>query len=304
MGNGNINKEIVYLQEVGPRDGLQNESRALPPEDRVQLIDLLSEAGLKRIQIGSFVNPRRVPQMLGTHLVWANIRKFPLTRYSVLVLNEKGMEQAVACSVPHVEVFVSASQTHSIKNSGATIEQAKTSAARILELALESDIGVSAGVMCAFGCYYEGAVSLETVLETATEFESLNPTEIVLADSPGLADPKSIKRTLAAVSEIVSMDRVSIHLHNTRGLGLANMKAALEMGVRRFDSSVGGLGGCPFIPGAAGNISTEASVMLLESLGFDTWSELGESRAGPRDPGKDACPKNRCRINGLTFSFR
>jgi hydroxymethylglutaryl-CoA lyase len=276
MGNGNVIREIVYLQEVGPRDGLQNESRALPPEDRVQLIDLLSEAGLKRIQIGSFVNPRRVPQMLGTHLVWAKIRKSPFTRYSVLILNEKGMEQAISHCVSHVEVFVSASQTHSIKNSGATIEQAKAAVARIVKLALESEIGISVGVMCAFGCYYEGPVSLQMVVETAAEFDSYKPTEIVLADSPGLADPKSIKRTLAAVSELVSMDRVSIHLHNTRGLGLANMKAALEMGVRRFDSSVGGLGGCPFIPGAAGNISTEASVMALESLGFDTGVDLGK----------------------------
>jgi hydroxymethylglutaryl-CoA lyase len=260
----------VLLQEVGPRDGLQNEAVILSPEVRADLIGRLVDAGLGRIQIGSSVNPQRVPQMAGTDKVWKLLRKKEGVRYSVLVLNQRGVEQAIAWQVPHVEVFVSASETHSLKNSGVGVAEALETAARMIDLAQRSEIGVTAGVMCAFGCFYEGSVPVERVVKIVSALEASSPGEIGLADTTGMARPEDIKRVIESAGSIVGVDRLAIHLHDTRGLGIANLLAALEMGVRRFDTSVGGLGGCPFIPGAVGNISTEQTVEILESRGFRT----------------------------------
>jgi hydroxymethylglutaryl-CoA lyase len=260
----------VLLQEVGPRDGLQNEAIILSPEVRADLIERLVDAGLGRIQIGSFVNPRRVPQMAETDKVWKLLGKKQGVRYSVLVLNQRGVEQAIARQVPYVEVFVSASETHSLKNSGMGVAQALETAARMIDLAQSSEIGVTAGVMCAFGCFYEGSVQVERVVEIVSALEECFPAEIGLADTTGMARPDDIKRVIESIGSKVGVDRLAIHLHDTRGLGIANLLAALEAGVRRFDTSVGGLGGCPFVPGAVGNISTEQTVNTLESRGFRT----------------------------------
>jgi hydroxymethylglutaryl-CoA lyase len=169
-----------------------------------------------------------------------------------------------------VEVFVSASETHSLKNSGMGVTEALETAARMIDLAQRSEIGVTAGVMCAFGCFYEGTVAVERVVEIVSALEASSPAEIGLADTTGMARPDDIKRVIESVGSKVGVDRLAIHLHDTRGLGIANLLAALEMGVRRFDTSVGGLGGCPFVPGAVGNISTEQTVEILESRGFYT----------------------------------
>jgi hydroxymethylglutaryl-CoA lyase len=260
----------VLLQEVGPRDGLQNEAVILSPEVRADLVERLVDAGLGRIQIGSFVNPKRVPQMAGTDNVWKLLRKKEGVRYSVLVLNQRGVEQAIAQHVPYVEVFVSASETHSLKNSGVGVAEALETAARMIDRARRSEIGVTAGVMCAFGCFYEGTVPVERVAEIVSALEASCPAEIGLADTTGMARPDDIKRVIESVGSMVGVDRLAIHLHDTRGLGIANLLAAVEMGVRRFDTSVGGLGGCPFIPGAVGNISTEQTVEILESRRFYT----------------------------------
>ncbi len=260
----------VYIQEVGPRDGLQNEAAILTPESRAGVIERLVDAGLPRIQIGSFVNPRRVPQMAETDKVWKLVRTKQDVRYSVLVLNHRGVEQAIALRVPHVEVSVSASETHSLKNSGVTVAKALKSADAITQSAAKHGIGVTAGVMCAFGCFYEGIVPIKRVAEIIAALEASSPDEIGLADTVGMAHPDDIKRMVESVGAWVGLDRLALHLHDTRGLGIANLYAGLEMGVRRFDTSVGGLGGCPFIPGAAGNISTERAVENIESKGFRT----------------------------------
>jgi hydroxymethylglutaryl-CoA lyase len=262
--------KTVLLQEVGPRDGLQNETVILSPEVRADLVERLVDSGLGRIQIGSFVSPKRVPQMAGTDKVWKLLRKKEGVRYSVLVLNQRGVEQAIAQHVPYLEVFVSASETHSLKNSGVGVAEALETSARMIDLAQRSEIGVTAGVMCAFGCFYEGAVPVERVVEIVSALEASCPAEIGLADTTGMARPDDIKRVIESVGSMVGVDRLAIHLHDTRGLGIANLLAAMEMGVRRFDTSVGGLGGCPFIPGAVGNISTEQTVQILESKGFYT----------------------------------
>jgi hydroxymethylglutaryl-CoA lyase len=266
----NPTDKTVLLQEVGPRDGLQNEAVILSPEVRANLIEGLVNAGLSRIQIGSFVNPKRVPQMAGTDKVWKLLGKKQGVRYSVLVLNQRGVEQAIARQVPHVEVYVSASETHSLKNSGTSVAEALDRSALMIESAVKQGVGVTAGVMCAFGCFYEGPVPVQRVVEIVSTLETSSPAEIGLADTTGMAQPDDIKRVIESVGSMVGVDRLAMHLHDTRGLGIANLLAALEMGVRRFDTSVGGLGGCPFIPGAVGNISTEQTVEILESKGFRT----------------------------------
>jgi hydroxymethylglutaryl-CoA lyase len=261
---------MVWLQEVGPRDGLQNESRVLSVDRRTHLIEALTDAGLPRIQIGSFVNPRRVPQMANTDLVWRKLHKKPSVRYSVLVLNAQGLERALSEKIPHVEIYVSASESHSRENSGATVEQALIDALSMIESALTHGVGVTAGIMCAFGCFVEEIVTREKVEEIVSAFQTLDPTEIALADTAGMARPEAVKDLLSTVKDLVDFNRLTLHLHDTRGFGMGNLVAALEMGVRRFDASVGGLGGCPFIPGAVGNISTEASASLLHALGYRT----------------------------------
>lgn len=267
-------KKEVLLQEVGPRDGLQNEPQVLSVETRVELVENLVDAGLKRIQIGSFVNPRRVPQMAGTDTLWQQLRKASGVRYSVLALNAKGLELALAERIPHVEVYVSASETHSMKNSGVSVEGALESAAAMIEAATARGVGVTAGVMCAFGCFYEGAVPVDKVMRIVARLKQKQPSEIGLADTSGMADPESIRAMIRAVSREVSLGKVTLHLHDTRGLGIQNMMAALELGVRRFDTAVGGLGGCPFIPGAPGNISTEKAAEALHAMGFVTGVEV------------------------------
>ncbi len=262
--------QLVLLQEVGPRDGLQNEPMTLAPEIRAKLIERLADAGLPRIQIGSFVNPRRVPQMAGTEKLWRCLKKKEAVRYSVLVLNERGLDRALAEGIPHIEIYVSASETHSQQNSGMSREKALKLASRMISLARENHRVVTAGVMCAFGCFYEGPVALDKVLDIIRQFVSVGAEEVGLADTPGLAEPSGIKTVLDAVRDIVSSDRLTLHLHDTRGNGMANLRTALEARVRQFDTSLGGSGGCPFIPGAKGNISTEQTVDTLESLGHVT----------------------------------
>jgi hydroxymethylglutaryl-CoA lyase len=262
--------DTAILQEVGPRDGLQNEKRILSPDIRADLIDRLADAGLPRIQIGSFVNPRLVPQMAGTDEVWHRIDKKAGVRYSVLALNRKGIQRAIGAGIPHVDIYVSVSESHSLKNVGTTVREALDEALVMIQLAQDSGIGVTAGVMCAFGCFYEGTVALEKVNEIVAALNAKSQGEIVLADTAGMADPECIKRTIESTAGIVEVPRLAVHLHNTRGFGIANLVAALNMGVRRFETSICGLGGCPFIPGAAGNVSTEETVNILECKGVST----------------------------------
>jgi len=260
----------VLLQDVALRDGLQNEPRTLDPDTRAQLAGRLADAGLPRIQVGSFVNPRLVPQMAGTDELWRLLPQKNGARYSVLVLNERGLDQALAASVPHVEIYVSASETHSIKNANVGIERAMTDASRMVRRAVAAGVGVTAGVMCAFGCFYEGEVPVERVLDIIAALDEECPSEIGLADTTGMGTPDHVERILKALEKKVSLERVALHLHDTRGLALANLHTALKLGVRRFDASVAGLGGCPFIPGAPGNLSTEKTVQTLGSLGYET----------------------------------
>lgn len=278
LGNAAADTHVI-LQEVCPRDGLQNEPVTLPVEVRAQIIEGLSEAGLRRIQVGSFVNPARVPQMAGTDQVWRLVRPREDTRYSALVLNHRGLGQALAAGIPHLEIYVSASETHSSRNVGMTVQEALSQACSMIDSALAAGLSVTAGVMCAFGCFYEGDVPVARVVDLVAALDRSDAVEIGLADTTGMADGTAVREMLQALSGQVKPPRIAMHFHDTRGQGLANVRASLDLGVRRFDTAVGGLGGCPFIPGAAGNISTERTIHLLEEQGFETGIDLSRLAA-------------------------
>ncbi|MEW6352136.1 MAG: hydroxymethylglutaryl-CoA lyase [Thermodesulfobacteriota bacterium] len=266
--------EIIALQEVAPRDGLQNEPIRLAPELRAELVDSLADAGLRRIQIGACVNPARVPQMAGTDQVWRLITRKEGVRHTVLVLNERGLDEALAAGIGHVEIYISASETHSRKNANTTVEESLRKAAGMIRRAAREGLGVLAGVMCAFGCFYEGAIPAEKLRELVLRLSEARPDRIALADTTGMGTREEIRAAIEAIRDAVSPASLSLHLHDTHGRGFENLRAGLDLGVRSFDSSVGGLGGCPFIPGARGNISTEGTVALVESLGFRTGVDL------------------------------
>lgn len=269
----------ILVQEVGPRDGLQNEPQSLPPRVRASLIDELAASGLPRIQIGSFVNPKRVPQMAETDTVWQLLKPRNDLRYSVLVLNERGLDQALTAGFPHVEIYVSASETHSRKNSNAGVAEALKAACRMIERAKNNGMTVTAGVMCALGCFYDGPVPAKKVRELVEAYCALDPDEIGLADTTGMGTPQLVRNLVQALGKTAKPEGIAFHFHDTHGHGLDNLRTALDMGVTRFDSSVGGLGGCPFIPGAKGNISTEQMVQTAEDMGCATGVDLAQVRA-------------------------
>jgi hydroxymethylglutaryl-CoA lyase len=260
----------VSLQEVALRDGIQNEKTLVPTEEKIKLIDRLADCGLKQIEVSSFVNPRLVPQMADAEELWKRIKRRDGVRYSALILSEKGLDRAIHCRVPHVGIFVSASETHSRKNSNKTIAEALDEASRLITKARSAGMEVRAGVMNAFGCVYEGRTPVEKVLSLVGRYLEAGPDEICLADSSGLGNPLQIKEVLQRVKSATGDKPMALHLHNTRGAGLANLFAALEEGVSSFDTSLGGLGGCPFIAGARGNIATEDTVSMLHEMGIET----------------------------------
>lgn len=264
----------VTIQEVAPRDGLQNEKTILSPAQRSQFIKRLVESGLTRVQVGAFVNPKRVPQMAHTDEVILLLESHPKVRYSVLALNMKGVESAIRSGVGHVEVFVSASETHSMKNSGMSISVALDSSRMMIKEARNAGLTVTSGVMCAFGCEFEGQVEIRRVKQIIEYFIEAQPEEVCLADTTGQSNPDLLESTLLEILTVVDVDRISLHLHDTYGHAEKNLLRALELGIRKFDSSAGGLGGCPFIPGAAGNISTEKVLGILNERGFMTGVDL------------------------------
>ncbi len=271
----NHNDATVLLQEVSTRDGLQNEPSILSAPQRIEIINALVKAGLRRIQIGAFVNPRFVPQMADSNRVWQGLdHNSKNVLYTVLVLNERGLKTALDLKLDHIEMYVSASETHSLKNSRMGLDQSLYNAKKIIRRAKEAGIGITGGIMCAFGCYFEGTVQQHKVCEMASDLLDAGATEIGLADTTGMAKPETVKTLITEISKITTVKMIGLHLHDTLGYGLANLEAGLESGVRRFDSSVGGIGGCPFIPGASGNIATDKVVRLIEGLGYKTGVDL------------------------------
>lgn len=269
-----IRKQGLLLEDEALRDGLQIESQLFTIEQKLELFRRLAEAGLRRIQVGSFVNPKIVPQMADTDELIRILGRQEKTVVSALILNGKGLDRALASGIAHVSMSVSVSDTHSRKNAGRSADEALASMVELIRNARSQGLSVRAGLQSAFGCVYEGAIAEGAVLAAAERLVSAGIDEMNLADSTGMATPRSIRSMVRRISAALPEARLSLHLHDTRGLGLANMFSGYEEGVRIFDVCAGGLGGCPFIKGAAGNVPTEDAVHMFEAMGIATGVNL------------------------------
>jgi isopropylmalate/homocitrate/citramalate synthase len=262
--------ERVRVVEVGPRDGLQNEGAVVAALDKVRFVEALADAGLPVVEVTSFVSPKAVPQLADADEVLPAVRRRDGVRYPVLVPNVRGMERAVAAGADAVAVFTAASEGFTRANINMTIAESLRAFAPVLERALQAGMWTRGYVSTAFGCPYDGAVGPEAVAQVAAELAALGCAEISIGDTIGVGRPEQVPTVVAAVAERVPLDRVALHLHDTGGRALENVAAGLEAGVRTFDSSAAGLGGCPFAPGAPGNVATEALVRFLEREGLET----------------------------------
>ncbi|MEP1198534.1 hydroxymethylglutaryl-CoA lyase [Tateyamaria sp.] len=271
--------EAVEIYEVGPRDGLQNEAGEISVADKVALIDHLSSAGFRRIEAGSFVSPKWVPQMAGTADVFAAIQRAPDVRYSALTPNLKGFDAAIEATVDEIAVFGSASEGFSKANINASIDESLERFAPVIEAARMIDLPVRGYVSCVVDCPHDGPVDPGAVARVADRLFALGCYEISLGDTLGHGTPETIARMLLAVRDVVPVGRLAGHYHDTGGRAMDNIDASLSLGVRVFDAAVGGLGGCPYAPGAAGNVATEAVAEHLDRLGYDTGLDLDVVRA-------------------------
>ena len=264
----------VEVREVGPRDGLQNEA-PVPVAERVRLIDALSRTGLRRIEAAAFVSPTAIPPMVGAEQVMADIERVPGVVYSALVPNLKGAERAIAAQADEVEVVVSASETHNRKNVRRSVAESLIGAREIVELAHGAGIEAEAIVSTAFGCPYEGDIAPERVAQLAGHLIDAEADRLSFGDTTGMATPRRVHDLLDALERAgIGPERVGLHFHDTRGTALANVVVSLERGVTRFDASIGGLGGCPYAPGASGNAVTEDLVHMCHDMGIDTGIDL------------------------------
>ncbi|UWQ36067.1 hydroxymethylglutaryl-CoA lyase [Leisingera aquaemixtae] len=262
--------EFAEIFEVGPRDGLQNEKREIPVAEKVALTDCLSRAGFKRIEVASFVSPKWVPQMAGSAEVLAGITRAPGVRYAALTPNMRGFEDAVAAKADEIAVFASASEGFSKANINATIEESITRFLPVLDAAKDIGLPVRGYVSCVTDCPFDGPTPPQKVAEVARRLFDLGCYEISLGDTIGQGTPETISAMLRAVVQQVPAGRLAGHYHDTAGRALDNIEASLDLGMRVFDAAVGGLGGCPYAPGAAGNVATEAVHKRLTELGYHT----------------------------------
>ena len=262
---------FVDLCEVGPRDGLQNEKRFVATADKLRYIELLARAGFREIEATSFVSPKWVPQLADAEQVLpAAIAAHPTTLFSVLVPNEKGLERALACGARKVSVFTAASEGFARKNINATIAESIERFRPVVAGAHAAGATVRGYVSCVIACPYDGPVAPEAVRETCARLVEIGVDELDLGDTIGVAHPDEVERMLRACAEVRPIDQIVLHLHETSGRAVACAERALALGVRRLDGSTGGIGGCPYAPGARGNIATEALVELCESRGYRT----------------------------------
>lgn len=264
----------VRLVEVGPRDGLQNERAVVTVDDKIEFVERLSAAGLAAIEVAAFVSPRWVPQMADADAVVAGLPRHVGTTYSALVPNLAGLKRALAAGIPEVAIFAAASETFSHRNTNRGIEESLAEYGEVTRAALAAGIRVRGYLSTCFGCPYEGEVPASRVAGLAERLLSLGVFEVVLSDTIGVAHPGQVRAVLDTVGAVVPLGRIALHFHDTRGTGLANVLMGLSMGVTTFDASAGGLGGCPFAPGAAGNLATEDLVYMLDGLGVRTGVDL------------------------------
>ena len=270
QANGSGMPEAVTLMEVGPRDGLQFEKKILPTPLKVELIADLVEAGLQEIQVASFVNPDIVPQMADADTLVAQLPEQAGVVYNGLVLNVKGVERAAAAGLKSVEISISASETHSRRNVNMTLKEATAQAGDMIRLSKELGLAIRAGIQCVFGFPDEETIPSERIQGIVEGFMEKGIEILCLSDTTGMADPGKIDAVMEKICPVVGDLDMALHLHDTKGLGLVNVQTALKYGIRHFDASLAGMGGCPFVPGAAGNIATEDLANFLHTLHIET----------------------------------
>jgi hydroxymethylglutaryl-CoA lyase len=266
----------VRIREVGPRDGFQNEPETISTEEKVRLIDMLSESGLRRLEVTSFVRPDVIPQLSDAEDVLGAVQRRDGVSFSVLIPNERGLERALGQRdrFDEINVFVSASETHNRKNVNRSIDESLAGLERTLAVAREAGLRSEGVISTSFGCPYEGRVPSDRVFAIAERLAAAGCAEVGFGDTTGMANPRQVGEFFAAVRERLAGVELTAHFHNTRGQGLANVLAALEQGIDSFESSFGELGGCPVPPGATGNVSTEDVVSMLHEMGVETGIDL------------------------------
>jgi isopropylmalate/homocitrate/citramalate synthase len=264
----------VRIVEVGPRDGLQNEPQTVPTATKIELVNRLADAGLPAVEAGAFVSPKWVPQMADSADVLKGIRRKPGVSYPVLVPNMKGFESAVAAGVHEIAIFGAASETFSRKNINCSIDESLERFAPVAAAARANGMRVRGYISCVAGCPYEGAIAPAAVAAVAKALDAMGCYEVSLGDTIGVGTPGKVRAMIEAVAREIPVGRLAVHLHDTYGQALANLYAALELGVATADSSVAGLGGCPYAKGASGNVATEDVVYMLDGLGIETGVDL------------------------------
>jgi len=266
----------LHLVEVGPRDGLQNESALIATPDKIAFIDRLSAAGYSTIEVTAFVSPTWVPQMADATSVLAGITRRPGVRYTALVPNMTGLTRAREAGVEEIAIFAAASETFSRRNINQSIDESLTTYAEVTRAALAAGMRVRAYLSTVFGCPFEGDVSVSAVAALTRRLIEMGAYEVALSDTIGIAHPGQIAPVLEAVTKAVPLSQIAMHFHDTRGTALVNVYAAIEAGVTTFDASAGGLGGCPYAPGATGNLATEDLVYMLDGLGIESGVRLAD----------------------------
>ncbi|CUA81128.1 hydroxymethylglutaryl-CoA lyase [Anoxybacillus suryakundensis] len=264
----------VTVKEVGPRDGLQNEPVFIQTEDKIAWINQLSKTGLSYIEVTSFVHPKWIPQLADAYEVASRIERVEGVTYAALVPNKKGLEGALAANIDEVAVFLSASETHNRKNINKSIEETYPVLKEVIDEAKRANKTVRGYVSTVFGCPYEGEISVERVIAVSDRLFEFGIDELSLGDTIGVANPIQVQRTLEQLLKRFPAEKMALHFHNTRGMALANVFASLQMGMTIFDSSLGGLGGCPYAPGASGNLATDDLVYMLTQMGIDCGVQL------------------------------
>ena len=266
--------DSITIVEVGPRDGLQNEKVIIPTEVKVEYITALADAGLRVIEAGAFVSPKWVPQMADTAEVYRNIPKDPGVDYPVLVPNAKGLDRAMEAGVQSIAIFTAASETFNKRNINMTIDESFENYAPVVARAREEGMRVRGYISTAFGCPYEGDVPAEKVLEVSARLLDLGCYEVSVGDTIGVGTPMQVQGVIGMLLQVIPAGKLAMHFHDTRGTALANTLAALEMGIHIFDASSGGLGGCPYAPGASGNLATEDLLYMIDRMGIESGVNL------------------------------
>lgn len=264
----------IIVNDVGPRDGLQNQRKILEPAERLQLIRSLLDAGMKHIEVGSFVSPKAVPAMAGTDQVLAGLPQGGDACFTVLIPNMKGYELARENGARSVSMVLYGSDGMAEKNARMSRSQADEASINIIALAKQDGIRVTATISVSFECPFDGKIDPAVIEATTTRMLAVGADEVCIADSIGAANPAQVRAMASKLVEQHGSEKLSFHFHDTRAMGLANVYAAIESGIRKFDSSIGGLGGCPFAPGASGNVATEDVVMMVQQMGFETGIDL------------------------------